>query len=1574
MRSNLSWRHRYVSLTTSLVVGLLACLPGFAQSLSQIAPPSVSRVRGAIIDSQVVTLKGHVHPLAKAQFDKGVVPDGTAAEHVILMLQRSPQQEAAAAVLLDQLHNRNSPMFHQWLTAEEFGANFGPTTGDIGKLTAWLQQKGFKIEDVPPGRTHITISGTAGQMRQAFGAEFHNLNVNGEHHVAVLKDPTIPAALAPIVRGFRQLHDWGPKPNLVGQSVHKKDQTTGAWEKIMGPKSVPEFTFSYSGYTNWDVSPQDWYTIYNANPVYTAGVTGAGVTIAVLEETEVVNQSDIASFRSAFGLPAYPGTPDGVLGGVNWVYGPGNGCTAPPQPTSVGEEGEALLDTEWAGAIAPNAIVDFVACNSTGSGIGTYGTDLAAAYVANYLFSTVSATSLSYGECEISAGSSGVTFYANTWQQMAAEGITATVSAGDAGSAGCDQNAAYQATNLSTNAMSSSPYNISAGGTDFSDSYQVAGATPSAYWSATNGTSNSSALSYIPEISWGSYCANPLFASYLQAVGYTGFGTTYTPEYICNSPYGASYLPVAGGSGGISQYNAIPSWQSVYGVGAGTVSSTNRNEPDISFFASAGWWSHAVMYCQSDAGFPCTYTNSQDAYYQSAGGTSFVAPAITGMMGLINQKYGRQGVANYTLYNLAAQEYGPQGTASGSIANCSGSALGAGVGSTCIFNDVANDTPCLAGTAMCGTANTGFSGTGPGSGALNATSISSDIVQACKYSLVTNCYRALSTDTYGLSAVGNNTSTPAYRTAQGYDLATGLGSVNVSNLVNNWTNVSSGFATTTTLVAAPTALSISTPSTVLTATVVATGRGGAVAATGLVNFYLGSTGGTLLGTGTLTPTCTGAPGSGSCSASASLTLNGDVLPDGSDNIIAYFPGDGANDAPSTSPAVAVSVTRSSQSITFPNPGTQLAGTASLNLTATASSGLPVTYTVISGPATVSGSVLTITGSGPITVEADQAGGIGTWYDAAAPVQDTFSVNAAPVLVTITWATPAAITYPTALSGTQLDATATYGGNPVAGNFVYTPAVGAVLDAGPQTLSVTFTPANTLGYASATQTVVLQVNVETQTISFPAIPSQVAGATVALSATATSGLPVSFVSTTPTVCTVSGTTATMNAIGSCGIVASQAGNNDVKAAPSVGHTFYVAGVIQIIAFPAIPSTSFSAGTVTLTATASSGLAVTYTSATPAVCSVSGSTVSLLAVGNCGIVAHQAGNTFYLAAPAVGRNFTITGATQTINFPNPGDQTYGTPLTLVATATSGLPVSFKAATPAICSVSGTTATMINSGVCTIQATQAGSSTWIAATPVLQSFTVHHELQTLNFPAIPTQLLSTGTVALSATASSGLPVTFASSTSTVCTVSGTTATLLAGGTCTITATQAGNGGWAPIAQPRSFTVQLSSQTISFSPLSDLTLGVGTGTETLTASATSGLPVSLASTTPATCTVSGTTVTAISSGGCTVQATQPGNSNWLAAPPVSQSFTVHHEAQTVTFAVIPTQSLSGDAGTLALSATASSGLAVTFSSSTPAVCTVSGNTATLLTTGTCSILATQAGNGVYSAAAQPRSFTIVP
>ncbi|MDR3764211.1 MAG: protease pro-enzyme activation domain-containing protein [Acidobacteriota bacterium] len=863
--------------------------------------------------------------MALAKYDVGAVPDSTPAEHVVLLLQRTPEQDAAAAAVVDNLHNPNSSMYHQWLTPEQFGQHFGPSDADVLAVTNWLQQQGFTVEDVPPGRTHVTFSGTAGQMKAAFGVQYHTLNVNGEKHVAVLTDPKVPTALAPVIAGFRNLHDWSPKPNKVGQKVMKKNQQTGAWEKVMGPASAPEFTFNYSGYNSYDVTPQDWYTIYNSNPLYAAGITGAGVTIAVIEETGLKTYSsstgriaDVDSFRSAFGLAAYPAPANATAGGVNYINGPGNGCAVAASPTSTAEEGEALLDVEWAGAVAPNAIVDFVACNSTGSNIGTYGTDLAASYIANYLSSTVTSTSLSYGECETSAGTTGKTFYTNIWQQMSAEGITPVVSSGDAGSAGCNQDASYQSSNLSTSTMSSTAYNISAGGTDFSDFYQAPTTGYASYW-GTNSSSYGSALSYIPEISWGAYCANPLFVSYLQYLGNTAYTTNYTPEYLCASNSMSAYRAVVGGSGGISVYNTIPSWQSVYGVGTGTVSSTYRNEPDLSFFASSGWWSHALSYCQSDSGYACSYGTTQDAYYLAAGGTSFVAPQINGLMALVNQQYGRQGQANYTLYKLGTQQYGPTGTASSTIANCSGSKLGNAIPSTCVFHDIANDTPCINGISatMCTTAN----------GALAAGEVASDIVQSCKYTSVTNCYRALSSHTYGLSAVGSHTSTLAYRTAQGYDLATGLGSANVYNLVTSWNNAASSFTTTTALAASSTTLSSPTDTTTLTATVTATQRGGVPA--GTVAFYIGSTSGTELGTGSLVAnTCTGTAPSVVCTASATLTVAASALQAGSNSIIAYFQGDGANDAPSTSSAVAVTAPAAGPAtITTPATGSTLSGTS-----------------------------------------------------------------------------------------------------------------------------------------------------------------------------------------------------------------------------------------------------------------------------------------------------------------------------------------------------------------------------------------------------------------------------------------------------------------------------------------------------------------------------------------------------------------------------------------------------------------------------------------------------------------------
>jgi hypothetical protein len=907
----------------ALLFATAVTLPVFAQKTSV----HRSLITEAIDENQLVPLKGNLHPAAIAANDRGIVDDGEPVGHVILLLNRAPELEKQLEAMIDQLHNSKSPKYHQWLTAEQFGEQYGLPDADLKTVTDWLQAKGFTIEDVPPGRTYIVFTGTVGQIRTAFHTEIHKINVHGELHRANMSEPEVPAALAPAIRGFWQLTDFRAKPLLVEEGVVKHNRKTGRWEPVPTPGVAPAFTFTYDSCTItyngsctfYAVTPQDFYTIYNENPVLSSGINGAGVTIAVLEETEVVNQSDVASFRSQFGLAAYPATPSSTQGGVNWIYGPGNGCTAPPDPTSQGEEHEALLDVEWAGAVAPNAIVDFVACNTVGDSIGSGGIDLAASYVVNYLYSTVSATSLSYGECELSTGSSGASFYSALWQQGAAEGITHVVCSMNGGPTVCDQKAANGAThNISVNAMASTAYNVSAGGTDFGDAYITEGyvTSPASTWWNTNDTSPyGSALSYLPEITYGGFCSNPLFASYLQATGNPTYGTTYTPVAICNNATAIAdgLLKVTGGSGGVSIYNALPTWQGVYGVGStgnsNNTSTTFRNQPDVSLFASGGRWNHFLLFCDSDGYAPCTYSNSADAYALSGGGTSFVAAQLAGVMALIVQKTGqRQGVANYTLYGLAAQEYGTTNSPNTStLATCSGSAQGAAVGSSCIFRDISNDTPSLQG------------GT-----------IASDTAEPCDYLSVTTCWEP-SSMTYGITSVGYYPSTEndAYVSSPGYDLATGLGSVNISNLVNGWNTLLPGFATSTANSANPASIATSA-STTLTASVATTGRGNNVAALGTVQFYIGSTSGTLLGSASLTaPACTGTAPSVTCSPStASLVVQGTALSCGANNLIAYFLGDGANDAPSTSNTATVTVTTCSTSgIYSPANGATLTGTS-----------------------------------------------------------------------------------------------------------------------------------------------------------------------------------------------------------------------------------------------------------------------------------------------------------------------------------------------------------------------------------------------------------------------------------------------------------------------------------------------------------------------------------------------------------------------------------------------------------------------------------------------------------------------
>ena len=414
----------------------------------------------------------------------------------------------------------------------------------------------------------------------------------------------------------------------------------------------------------------------------------------------------------------------------------------------------------------------------------------------------------------------------------------------------------------------------------------------------------------------------------------------------------------------------------------------------------------------------------------------------------------------------------------------------------------------------------------------------------------------------------------------------------------------------------------------------------------------------------------------------------------------------------------------------------------------------------------------------------------------------------------------------------------------------------------------------------------------QTISFSNPGTQTVGTPLTLVATASSGLTAIFTSATQTICTVSGTTATFITSGACTIDANQAGNGTYAAAPQVAQSFQVNGEAQTISF-SNPGTQTVGTPLTLVATASSGLTAIFTSATQTICTVSGTTATFIASGACTIDANQAGNGTYAAAPQAAQSFQVNGEAQTISFSNPGTQTVGTPLTLVATASSGLTAIFTSATQTICTVSGTTATFIASGTCTIDANQAGNGTYAAAPQVAQSFQVNGEAQTISFSNPGTQTVGTP-LTLVATASSGLTAIFTSATQTICTVSGTTATFIASGTCTIDANQAGNGTYAAAPQAaQSFQVNGEAQTISFSNPGTQTVGTPL---TLVATASSGLTAIFTSATQTICTVSGTTATFIASGTCTIDANQAGNGTYAAAPQVAQSFQVNGEAQCAT------------------------------------------------------------------------------
>jgi hypothetical protein len=682
-------------------------------------------------------------------------------------------------------------------------------------------------------------------------------------------------------------------------------------------------------------------------------------------------------------------------------------------------------------------------------------------------------------------------------------------------------------------------------------------------------------------------------------------------------------------------------------------------------------------------------------------------------------------------------------------------------------------------------------------------------------------------------------------------------------------------------------------------------------------------------------------------------------------------------APGLPPATSAPIVISGvpQVITFGALQSQALGTSPFAVSASASSGLPVSFASLTGSVcTVAGNTVSLVATGLCTIEASQAGN--TTYAAATPVDQSFQVNAQAQ--TITFAALSA----RALGTAPFSVTATASsGLPVTiaslSSSVCSVSASTVTLLATGQCQLEATQAGNSQYAAATPVdQSFQVNAQPQTITFGALQTQTLGtAPFAVSASASSGLPVSFASLTGAVCTVSGNTVSLVATGQCTIEASQAGNASYSAATPVDQSFQVNPAPlqpQTITFGALSSQTLGSAPFAVVASASSGLPVSFASLTTPVCTVAGNTVTLVATGQCTIQTSQSGNSTYAAATPVSQSFQVAPAPlqpQTITFGALSSQTLGSaPFAIVASASSGLPVSFASLTGSVCTVAGNTVSLVATGQCTIQASQAGNSTYAAATPVSQSFQVAPaplQPQTITFTALPNQTLGTAPFAIVASASSGLPVSFTSLTTAVCTVSGNTVTLLATGQCALQATQAGNSQYAA-ATPvnRAFLVKPAvklTQTITFAPLPDK--WIGAGPFTVTATASSGLPVTFKSVSAAICSVSGNVVTMLSAGSCGIKASQDGNSTWQAASPVTRGFLVSLRKQTIVFPAI-TQNFSPTPVLIPVSS--NSGLHVTLTSKTRQICTVVGDTHNIKTVapGTCTLTATQDGDAEYQPA----------
>ncbi|MFZ3262729.1 MAG: Ig-like domain repeat protein, partial [Terriglobales bacterium] len=613
-----------------------------------------------------------------------------------------------------------------------------------------------------------------------------------------------------------------------------------------------------------------------------------------------------------------------------------------------------------------------------------------------------------------------------------------------------------------------------------------------------------------------------------------------------------------------------------------------------------------------------------------------------------------------------------------------------------------------------------------------------------------------------------------------------------------------------------------------------------------------------------------------------------------------------------------------------------------------------------------GATYTMTsGTGTCSVIANQSGNSN--YSAAPQVTQTTKATPANQTITFTTSAPTTAAFnsnftvaATASSGLAV----VYSSSGVCSNTGTT----YTMTSGTGTCSVIANQSGSSNYSAAPQvTQTTKGAPASQTITFTTNAPASAAYNSAFTVAATgggSGNPVTFTSAGS--CSNAGAAYTMTSgTGTCSVIANQAGNTNYLAATQVTETANATPASQTITFTTnAPASAANNSSFTVAATASSGLAVAYGSA--GACSNSGATYTMTSgTGTCSVIANQPGNSNYAAAPQVTGAVTATPTGQTITFTTsaPASAAYNSSFTVAATASSGLAVAYTSA--GACSNAGATYTMTSgTGTCTVIANQPGNGNYAVAPQVTQTVKATLATQKITFTTkAPGTAGYNSSFTVAATANSGLAVVYTSAGS--CSNVGATYTMTSStDTCSVIANQPGNGNYAAAPQVKeTVNAALGSQTITFTTNAPASAAYKSG---FTVAATGGGSVNpVVFTSSGSCSNANATYTMTSGAGtCSVIANQAGDSNYMEAPQVTETVNATPASQTITFTTNAPAS-AGYNSSFTVAASASSGLAVVYSSA--GACSNSGATYTMTSgTGTCSVIANQAGNSNYSAALQ--------